>query len=199
MKNANEIRSKREEFIEFINSKLTTGKFSNLLIEQLINIEFDNELILGNTDFFYFSVFRILDTISSLEQSNGSSFTKKETQFNRKYLYPFFHKHIPYSKSIDFIISNTVKNKKKCLNKINKSLQYMKDYDLDKDKLGKVFSHFIIDESIEEAYNKKAVTGEWIIYKKDNNNNNYYITLASHSEDDHEILTRIRSSKSTTV
>ncbi len=185
--------SKRNDFIEFINSKLKSGHYTPLFLEQLLTIEFGKKLILGRTDFWEISIFTIMDIISYLEGESDNCSTKKETQFKGKLLYPYYHKHIECTRTVDFIINNSIKNKAKCEKQIDKAITYCIENKIEYGRFPRVLSHYIIDENLENAYKNKKVTGEWIIFEK-RKEGNLYLTFASHDESDENIFQRIAQS-----
>lgn len=179
-----------DDFIDFIESKLNKGIYSKLFISQLIAIDNNQSFYLGKTDFSEFRLFTIMDTISFLEGKSPTTCTKKEKKLRGK-LSEYYHKHIHYPRSIDHIVSNTLRNENLINEAMKKAIKFKKD-NKHKEPAISFLSYYLVTDRISEVYMRRKVTGEWLIYKK-LEDKNIYLTLASHTENDDEILERIRS------
>lgn len=139
---------------------------------------------------------RIVEEIAHLE-GHGTTRTKPATQFSRGTIKGYWHKHY---ESIRFTPQNLINHWK--LNdaesvKFNQqALELARPYEGQNTPetlwkfCGELASKFV--EGSTERWRLGKLTGEWIVYQK-HAGKNFYLTVASHLEEDPDILRRIQA------
>ncbi|MCF5668766.1 hypothetical protein [Pseudomonas marginalis] len=128
-----------------------------------------------------FSLFHILDEIDYLEGVRPISKTKREEQFKKTPLFPFWHKHV-------FSTRHLIRNLR-----IRWGMVSGGNRDLDKlfDNVAKqngedpnAWPSYLVNQLVIGGFEQRSargLTGDWLIYAK-YENRNYYLDLAAHEE-----------------
>ncbi|WP_312244294.1 hypothetical protein [Stutzerimonas nitrititolerans] len=128
-----------------------------------------------------FDPFSVLDEIDYLEGIRSSSRTKKESQFRKPPLYPFWHKHF-------FSAQHLLKNigiRWNLGGDGNKDLDNLlrevaEQHGDDPDAWPNHLTHQLVIGGFTER-SERGLTGDWLIYAKCEGQN-YYLDLATHEE-----------------
>lgn len=128
-----------------------------------------------------FNPFSVIDEMDYLEGLHIATKTKPESQFRKKPLYPFWHKHYF---SAQHLITN-INVRWNINNGGNKDLDNLifdvaQQYGDDENSWPDQLVHRLIMGGFEERA-ERGLTGDWLIYSK-YNNENYYLDLATHEE-----------------
>jgi hypothetical protein len=158
--------------------KIRTGKYSQLLVEQLAAHNVNRTA----------DVHCILDQIGFLEDPStaGAGGAKEAKPFIGKLLNGFWHQHwfearfIPVNLMNDAKSPEGIKTIEKISNAINRGDNPSR------------FVHELVIGGFERHYRDGKMTGEWIVFAKIENKN-YYLTLGAHEEGENKILERIRT------
>ena len=172
-----------EEVDEWLKLKITTGKVSRLLVNQLACGLVNRTL----------HVHRIYDEIGLLEGApcSRSTNTKPPSKFNRAPLRGLWHKHYTGpSHIINNIGLHWGKNLERFTFIEDKILGTEESVELTPEIIGRTVHAFVV-ESFEQRNADQKMTGEWIVYAI-LDGKNYYLTLGAHNEDDDAIATRVR-------
>ena len=168
---------------EWLELKLTTGKASNLLVNQLA------QGLINRTLHFHI----VCDEIGVLEGAlySRSSNTKPASEFRHQPLQGLWHKH--YTEP-----SHILENIKNHWGRDFKRFTFIEDEILAGQEavqltpaiLGQIAQALVMNAHHDRNESQK-MTGEWIVYAV-HNEENYYLTIGTHKEGDEEIATRIR-------
>jgi hypothetical protein len=168
----------RREVEAWLSIKLTTGRCSILLIDELAYH------MLGRT----LDVFCIYDEIGALEDKpeSRSSSTKPASIFMGPVLCGLWHKHYTAPAFIVHNLKNhwTQARLKTLIADIEENVEVALD------RKGDLLVHRLVIDGHRERHEAGRVTGEWIVFAK-RDAGNIYLTLASHNEADEGIRARV--------
>jgi hypothetical protein len=168
-----------QEDIEYVKGwsdlKLSTGKVSNLLVDQLAHG------LINRTLHFHI----ICDEIGVLEDAPycRSSNTKSTTEFRREHLRGLWHKH--YTEP-GHILQNIMLHWGKDFSRFATHIEN----EITPETVGKIGYDFVM-EAHKQRNRAQKMTGEWIVYAV-HSGESYYLTLATHKEGDEVIAARVR-------
>jgi hypothetical protein len=167
----------RRNVLDWIGIKLTTGRCSALLVEQLA-CHMQNRTL---------DVFAIYDEIGALEGAalTRSRSTKPASMFKGAVLSGLWHKHYATPKFIPHNLINHWTPAR--LEGLRADVE--SDADVPIDQKAEVLAYRMVMEGHRERHEECRVTGEWIVYAKGEAGNRY-LTLARHGEADEAIRTR---------
>lgn len=167
----------RADVIEWLNLKMKTGRYSDLLVDQLAWHMHHRTL---NT----FAVYDEIDVLEGSERARSTT-TKAATEFTGPVLKGLWHKHFSTAAMIPKNLLNhwTFKRIRDQIDPI------LNDGALSEDERSARAIHRLVIGGHEARSTARGMTGEWIIFAK-YNEANYYLTLAAHGEDDCAILAR---------
>ncbi len=167
----------RREVREWLQLKLTTGRCSTLIADELAGH------MLGRT----LDVFAIYDEIGALEGAGGAypSSTKPAAPFTGQVLRGLWHKH--YSTPAHMM--HNIRNHWNLERLEALRVDIEADSTVPAEKKGQLMSHRLIMDGHRERHQLRQETGEWIVYAV-RPAGNTYLTLASHIEPDEAIRAR---------
>jgi hypothetical protein len=143
-----ELQKDNKDFIDYLNNKLISGRYSKLFLEQIIKIDSNMHFFLGNTDFSEFRPFNITETILELEGGKQTS-SKRGKRMQGK-LSRYHHKHIEYWNSINEIFNKTITNENLINEAIKKAKKYKKD-NKRKEDVRDLLPHFLVTDRIKQS------------------------------------------------
>lgn len=128
---------------------------------------------------------RVMQEIYSLEGLHNST-TKKPTPFRKPPLKGLWHKH-HLAVGIQSLALNILKESERTDYVVSQELIDFLDSDIDRERKAQVcaasFAAAFSQKTFEKRVQRKAMTGEWIIFAK-HEGKNYYLCLGQHGEDE---------------
>lgn len=168
----------RQQVGEWLSLKLTTGRCSALLVDDLAHHMLNRTL----------NVFSIYDEIGALEGAplTHSPSTKSASKFRGPILRDLWHKHYTAPAFIFRNLMNhwTRKRSEALFAGIERNDEVPSDRKCD------LLVYSLIMGGYRERHEARGMTGEWIVFAK-RDNGNVYLTLARHDEADEEIRKRV--------
>jgi hypothetical protein len=165
------------DFLESLGvNSLENGQVGYILLGQLVKYNFSR--LVNPSD--------VTREIISLDKSDGNSRTKKEAVFSSGKLKGFHHKHyfsarhIPINMHQHNIDGNTGEFKP-AFDRVNKRI--MQSDRTDDERAGRL-ANFLTIDAYQQRSVSRALTGDWIVYKKYEGKSYYlYITPHYHNTD----------------
>ena len=171
----------RAEIIGWLNLKVVTGQYSQVLVTDLLTHLRNDTLDLHD----------VYDAIGALEGAAHTrpSATKPESQFRRPPLKGFWHKHHHHGSMISLV--KNIHNHWAKGGVADLVARHLEGEPVVTSQLTSRLAHEYVITGYQDRASARELTGEWILFAK-HGGINYYLTLGKHGESDDAIAHRVR-------